>query len=62
MTPPTITDYAEPLLLLRRMLNEYEDLLRERRWAEARDMGPPLTVQMRLLVQTVRVQSEDTPL
>lgn len=54
-----VHDYAEPLLLLKKMLKEYEETLTAKKWHEARQMGPLLTVQMRMLVQTVRIQSED---
>jgi hypothetical protein len=57
-----MNDYANPLLTLRHMLKTYEQLLVERRWADAVDMGPDLIAQMRLLVQTVRIQAEETRL
>jgi hypothetical protein len=57
-----MNDYAHPLLLLQHMLRAYEQLLIERQWQDAVDMGPDLTAQMRLLVQTVRIQAEETKL
>jgi hypothetical protein len=57
-----MNDYASPLLTLRHMLRDYEQLLIERQWADAVDMGPDLIAQMRLLVQTVRIQAEETRL
>jgi hypothetical protein len=57
-----MNDYANPLLTLRHMLKDYEQLLLERQWADAVDMGPDLIAQMRLLVQTVRIQAEETRL
>lgn len=57
-----MNDYANPLLTLRHMLKDYEQLLLERQWADAVDMGPDLIAQMRLLVKTVRIQAEETRL
>ena len=53
-----MNDYAEPLLEMRRMLKDYEEMLIAKKWNEAKAMGPLLTVQMRMLVQTVRIQAE----
>jgi hypothetical protein len=57
-----MNDYANPLLTLRHMLKTYEQLLVERRWADAVEMGPAIIAQTRLLVQTVRIQAEETRL
>lgn len=54
-----MNDYAEHLLLMRKMLKDYEDLLTSKKWREAVLMGPPLTVQLRLLTQTVKIQAEE---
>lgn len=62
MVDDRMNDYANPLLTLRHMLKDYEQLLLERQWADAVDMGPDLIAQMRLLVQTVRIQAEETRL
>lgn len=57
-----MNDYASPLLTLQHMLKEYEQLLIARQWQDAVAMGPELSAQMRLLVQTVRIQAEETKL
>lgn len=57
-----MNDYASPLLTVQKMLKVYEQLLIARQWQDAVDMGPDLTAQMRLLVQTVRIQAEETKL
>jgi len=57
-----MNDYAAPLLTMQRMLKDYEQLLIARQWPEAVAMTPELTAQMRLLVNTVRIQAEDTRL
>jgi hypothetical protein len=57
-----MNDYASPLLTLQKMLKEYERLLIARQWQDAIDMGPELTAQMRFLVQTVKLQAEETKL
>jgi hypothetical protein len=57
-----MNDYASPLLTMQQMLKEYERLLVARQWQAAVAMGPELNAQMRLLVQTVRIQAEETKL
>lgn len=57
-----MNDYASPLLTLQHMLKRYEQHLIARQWQDAVDMGPELLAQMRLLVQTVRIQAEETKL
>lgn len=57
-----MNDYASPLLTVQKMLKVYEQLLIARQWADAVAMGPELNAQMRLLVQTVRIQAEETKL
>lgn len=57
-----MNDYASPLLTLQHMLKAYEQLLIARQWQDAVAMGPELSAQMRLLVQTVRIQAEETKL
>lgn len=57
-----MNDYADPLLKMQHMLKDYEKLLIARQWQQAVAMGPDLTAQMRLLVNTVRIQAEDSKL
>lgn len=57
-----MNDYASPLLTMQKMLKVYEQLLIARQWQDAVAMGPELNSQMRLLVQTVRIQAEETKL
>ena len=57
-----MNDYADPLLKIQRMLKDYEQLLIARQWQDAVAMGPELSAQMRLLIQTVRIQAEDSRL
>jgi len=57
-----MNDYASPLLTLQQMLKDYERLLIARRWQEAVDMSPDLSAQLRFLIQTVRIQAEETKL
>jgi hypothetical protein len=57
-----MNDFASPLLTMQKMLKDYEHLLIARRWQEAVDMAPDLTAQMRFLIQTVRIQAEETKL
>lgn len=57
-----MNDYANPLLQLRHMLRDYEQLLINRQWQDAVAMAPELTAQMRMLIQTVRLQAEETRL
>ena len=57
-----MNDYASPLLTLQQMLKEYEKLLIARQWKDAVEMGPELAARMRLLIQTVRIQAEDSKL
>lgn len=53
------TDYAAPLLEMKRMLAQYEQVLIAKRWEDAVALAPMMNAQMRLLTQTVRVQSEE---
>lgn len=57
-----MNDYADPLLKMQHMLRDYEKLLIARQWQQAVAMGPDLAAQMRLLVNTVRIQAEDSKL
>lgn len=57
-----MNDYADPLLKIQRMLKDYEQLLIARQWQDAVAMGPELSAQMRFLIQTVRIQAEDSRL
>jgi hypothetical protein len=57
-----MNDYADPLLTLQHMLKDYEKLLIARQWKDAVEMGPELAARMRLLIQTVRIQAEDSKL
>jgi hypothetical protein len=57
-----MNDYANPLIQLQHMLKTYEQLLVDRQWAHAVEMGPAIIAQTRLLVQTVRIQAEETRL
>jgi hypothetical protein len=57
-----MNDYADPLLTMQQMLRKYEQMLIARQWQDAVEMGPDLAAQMRLLIQTVRIQAEDSRL